>query len=296
MTFDEFLSIPPCTTGTHSAVDDTPAALATPAPKPTGAPQPIASAHGATPAPRIAVSVPQAAQEKAEPEPESEDDDPALEITAGATCRRRRCGATAGTGTGSSREGESCLYHPGRPIFHEGSKGWTCCKKRVLEFDEFMGLEGCARKEKHMFVGSGRKAKASAADGGLERVDTVRWVCWVGFKRLISDRFGNRHDFYQTSTTVQASLYLKKISKPDASVVFASPMSIELDLPTTDKKRYKTTIPLYGAIDPERSTFKIMGTKLDLTLVKADGLSWPVLRADERHTGEIIQTGKAGVA
>lgn len=23
------------------------------------------------------------------------------------------------------------------PIFHEGSKGYTCCKRRVLEFDEY---------------------------------------------------------------------------------------------------------------------------------------------------------------
>jgi len=24
------------------------------------------------------------------------------------------------------------------PIFHEGSKGYTCCKRRVLEFDEYL--------------------------------------------------------------------------------------------------------------------------------------------------------------
>ena len=39
-----------------------------------------------------------------------------------------------------------------------------------------------------------------------------------------------------------------------------------------------------------------MGTKMELTLVKADGNSWPVLRADERRTGEIIQVGNAGRA
>ena len=71
---------------------------------------------------------------------------------------------------------------------------------------------------------------------------------------------------------------------------------MELDLPTADSTRYEATIPLYGPIDTEKSTFKILGTKLELTLVKADGQGWPVLRADERTTGEIIQTGKAGVA
>ena len=70
----------------------------------------------------------------------------------------------------SSREGEKCVYHPGHPIFHEGSKGWTCCKRRVLEFDEFMRIEGCQTKDRHMFVGSGKKGKG----GGEEKVDNVR--------------------------------------------------------------------------------------------------------------------------
>lgn len=108
--------------------------------------------------------------------------------------------------------------------------------------------------------------------------------------------FDRRHDFYQTGTTVHASLYLKKIDKAKAKVVFSSPTSVELDLPTTDKTRYKSTMPLYGQIDTEKSVAKIMGTKLELTLVKADRLSWPVLRADEPVTGEIIQVGKAGRA
>ncbi len=91
---------------------------------------------------------------------------------------------------------------------------------------------------------------------------------------------------------MHASFYLKKISKADASVVFSSPTTVDVDLPTADKTRYKTTIPLFGPVDTEKSSFKIMGTKMELTLVKADGQSWPVLRADDQRTGEIIQAGK----
>ena len=39
---------------------------------------------------------------------------------------------------------ESCTYHPGAPIFHEGLKSWSCCSdvnKPVLDFDEFMAIE-----------------------------------------------------------------------------------------------------------------------------------------------------------
>ena len=106
-----------------------------------------------------------------------------------------------------------------------------------------------------------------------------------------------RHDFYQTPTSVTASLFLKKIDQGRAKVEFTSQDTVLVDLPTADNKRYKTEIPLFGNIDTARSTYKIMGTKLEMTLVKADGASWPTLRSDEQnHTGEIIQVGRAGRA
>ena len=79
-------------------------------------------------------------------------------------------------------------------------------------------------------------------------------------------------------------------------MIFTSPTTVDMDLPTSDNTRYTSVVPLYGPVDTEKSTFKIMGTKLELTLVKTDGLSWPVLRADEQRKGEIIQVGRAGVA
>ena len=105
-----------------------------------------------------------------------------------------------------------------------------------------------------------------------------------------------RHDFYQTATTVIASYYLKKIDKAESKVVFSSPTTLDLDLLTADNKRFASSIPLYAPIDTKASEFKIMGTKLELTLAKADGSGWPVLRSDERSSGEIIQTGRAGRA
>lgn len=151
LTFDEFLEIPPCTTGTHSDVDDSPA----PPPKkieeePLPTRKPIQAV--AQPPPQASAQ-PTATPAPAPPPPESEDDEPGLEIPVGKTCRRRACGQKY---TGGSREGEKCVHHPGHPLFHEGSKGWTCCKRRVLEFDEFMKIEGCETKDRHMFVGSGK--------------------------------------------------------------------------------------------------------------------------------------------
>lgn len=120
------------------------------------------------PVPRVPTSQSATPKPAASPKPpeESEDDDPSLEIKKGVTCKRRGCGQQYG---GGDRSGESCVHHPGVPIFHEGSKGYSCCKRRVLEFDQFLNLEGCKTKDRHLFVGSGKK-------DGEEKVETVRYV------------------------------------------------------------------------------------------------------------------------
>ncbi|TVY50894.1 Cysteine and histidine-rich domain-containing protein [Lachnellula cervina] len=273
LTFDEFLSIEPCTKGKHSTTD-LPPTIEKKQGEMSGSSVP--TTKPVTPVPsRAPISVPEPAATPPPPPPESEDDDPSLEIPKGKICRRKACGYQY---TGGERGAEKCVFHPGAPIFHEGSKGYTCCKRRVLEFDEFMKIEGCKTKDRHLFVGSGNKNKGGNA-GGEELLETVR------------------HDYYQTGTTVTASFFLKKIDKDKASVEFA-PTELSLDLPTTDTppKRYKAVVPLFGSIDPAASSFRIVPTKLEVTLVKADGKGWANLRSDERRTGEIIQTGKAGRA
>ncbi|EXJ85015.1 hypothetical protein A1O3_05690 [Capronia epimyces CBS 606.96] len=274
LTFDEFLAIPPCTKGKHSTVDDTPA----PAPKP----EPAAPTPVSVPVTKpLALSLgsnqqPSPSTPKPEP-PEDESDDPDAEIPPTATCKRRGCGKACDDNI--PRDEEECVYHPGVPLFHEGSKGWTCCKRRVLEFDEFMKIEGCKRRKGHCYVG--KKNKASGGTNGTataeEMLSTVR------------------NDFYQTPTSVIVSFYLKKIVKEEAKVEFNdSGLEIDLDLPTSDGKRFTGTIPLFAPIDPEKSQFKIMGTKLELELAKKDGTSWSTLRSDEKGTGERIQVGRAG--
>ena len=103
------------------------------------------------------------------------------------------------------------------------------------------------------------------------------------------------NDFYQTASSVNVSLYLKKIDKDRARVDLAE-KTITFDLPTSDNKRFQDTYNLFAPIDPEKSSFRVLGTKLELTLVKADGTSWPVLRSDDKWSGERVQIGNAGRA
>ncbi|KAK2738872.1 hypothetical protein FQN57_006887 [Myotisia sp. PD_48] len=272
LTFEEFLAIPPCTTGKHSTVDDTPVPETKPsatdaAAIPVGITKPITPRANVLP-PSLGATGAHTPTPKGSPAPpEDESDDPSLEIPVNKECRRRGCNATFNPAVPRTDD-EGCIHHPGQPIFHEGSKGWSCCKRRVLEFDEFMKIQGCATNKRHLFIGKGKPS----AEATIHDVRT---------------------DFYQTPSTVIASIYLKKIKKEQAKIEFSSPTTIDFDLPTSDNTRFQKTFSLYGPIDIEKSKYSIMGTKMELTLAKANGESWPVLKSDDPHTGEIIQAGRA---
>ena len=297
LTFDEFLEIPPCTTGKHSTVDDTPAPPKKAAP-PTDIPTTTStststSTNGATssptvlppPQPRQPVRPPQSQpnqQRSSSPAPpppeEDESDDPSTPIPAKSICKRRSCGVSYDASV--PRDDEECTHHPGHPIFHEGSKGWTCCKRRVLEFDEFMKIEGCKKRKRHLFIGK------KPDDEHKQKVEEVENV---------------RHDFYQTPTSVIASFFLKKIDKARAKVEFVDEETMDVDCVTTEgggggERRWKDRVPLFGKIDTQRSTWRVLGTKLEVTFVKAENMSWGAVRSDERFSESIIQTGRAAMA
>ena len=167
MTFDEFLSISPCTTGNHTTVKDKPK---------LDSPPPSEVSHDVPPPPKLIITNGDGLNMPATPPslaalpvvpppapPQSDSDDPSIPVPLNINCRRRGCNTSSSAESPLSRDDEECIYHPGQALFHEGSKGWTCCKRRVLEFDEFMKIEGCKRKSRHLFVGSKRQSAQEEA-------------------------------------------------------------------------------------------------------------------------------------
>ncbi|GAA6064552.1 hypothetical protein JCM10212_005779 [Sporobolomyces blumeae] len=260
--FDDFMKLPTCATGTHS----TEKPEATEAAKPQvvdtlPGPTPVATdsqgqeTYGTLPLPPP--PAPSLAHKMAPVKPVSteyieEQDDPDVKIEKGMRCKRKGCGLDF-DGVEAKRADDECGYHPGAPIFHEGTKGWSCCKRRVLEFDEFLRIEGC-RTGRHLFVGS-KKVEADVE----ELVDC-------------------RIDHYQTPNQVIVSVFGKQADKDKSCVTFsAETMNVDLVLPS--RKRFTRTFTLYGPINPSASTFKVLGTKCEITLAKADARSWPTITA-----------------
>ncbi|GAB4858713.1 Putative methionine--tRNA ligase, cytoplasmic protein rar1 [Ancistrocladus abbreviatus] len=59
----------------------------------------------------------------------------------GAKLRCQRIGCNAFFTEDDNPEG-SCQYHDA-PIFHDGMKEWSCCKKRSYDFSLFLEIPGC---------------------------------------------------------------------------------------------------------------------------------------------------------
>lgn len=43
----------------------------------------------------------------------------------------------------SENRDDSCVYHPGVPVFHDAYKSWSCCNKKTIDFTEFLNIKGC---------------------------------------------------------------------------------------------------------------------------------------------------------
>ncbi|KAF9432995.1 hypothetical protein BGZ76_010021 [Entomortierella beljakovae] len=264
ISFDQFLAIPGCSTGRHTDApreDFAPAASGekveveatiTPAvsPAPTNVDKDGIETYGAAPAIAKPVAAPAPAAPAAPVEIVEEEDDLSVPVTVGKTCKRRGCGYAFVSEEESRGNKVSCQYHPGSPVFHEGSKGWSCCPRKVLEFDEFMKLKGCRTTNQHL---------------------------------------------YQTQTHINLSIFAKKVDSKTAVITFKE-REVNIDLRMPDGKRFKLDLPLYQPIDAAGSTFEVLGTKVEITMKKGNGISWATLEPSEgtRSWTTFGTTGGAG--
>ena len=95
-----------------------------------------------------------------------------------------------------------------------------------------------------------------------------------------------REDFYQTQQTCVLAVFAKKIDQSSLHVDFL-PRQLIINFIFDPRKCYSATIPLYDEIVPESSKYEVLSTKLEITMKKANGASWPVLRPDPTVTDRI---------
>jgi len=87
------------------------------------------------------------------------------------------------------------------------------------------------------------------------------------------------HDWYQTETHVVVEVRIKKLSADQCKVDMGeTTLSVTIKLPTGSE--YSLELDLAHPILPLQSSYKIMSTKLEMKLKKAEGVRWAALEGD----------------
>lgn len=171
--------------------------------------------------------------------------DPA-DVKPGTACKNGGCTYSF---EGSKNDSKPCVYHPGVPIFHEGLKFWSCCQKRTSDFTAFMNQVGCETGN-HKWISDDEESK------------TVK--C--------------RMDWHQTAAQVVVTVYAKMYDYRK-SVVQLNPIRLAINLvfPQQNNHEYNVDLELRGVVDVARSKVQMFGTKVEVTLIKAESGSWAKL-------------------
>ncbi len=132
--WEDFMKVPGCAHGLHSDVKPVQVKAADThndyAPKPiVPAPLPIVTE----------AAKPSLVPTSSEPKPASK---PFLTESGKYKCSNAGCNKEFEP---EENDGDCCSYHPGKPIFRDTKKYWTCCEKYSYEWDDFLKLEQCQR-------------------------------------------------------------------------------------------------------------------------------------------------------
>lgn len=167
------------------------------------------------------------------------------ELTVGTLCKNGGCGKTY---EGPQTNEQDCVYHPGVPIFHEGMKYWSCCQRKTSDFTAFMNQEGCDRGRHKWFK-----------EGDYQEVK-CRW------------------DWHQTAKDVVVSVYAKMYDYRRSFVkLHPTRMQVELVFPQQNDNKFVIDIELRGVVDVKAASVTMYGTKVEITLPKAEPGSWTKL-------------------
>ncbi|XP_026867961.2 cysteine and histidine-rich domain-containing protein 1a isoform X1 [Electrophorus electricus] len=163
-----------------------------------------------------------------------------IEVKIGTACKNGGCSKTF---CGPESDEETCMYHVGVPIFHEGMKYWSCCRRKTSDFNTFLSQEGCS-KGTHLWKN---------ADG----------------KKVVPCRL----DWHQTGGQVTISIYAKN-ANPELCFVQANSTMVGISVIFEREKEFEQKISLWGVIDANKSFVNMMASKIEIILKKAEPMSW----------------------
>jgi len=182
---------------------------------------------------------------------------------------------------GRYREARNCFVE-GQKVGEEGGiRQWLCwCDEKIAKFgDTAPGVKA-------------KPAEAAAAGGGGEKrnktddAKTDQPAAQPGAEA--APEVDNNampvpkisHDWYQTETQVVVEVRIKKLSADMVKVDMAeTSLSVSAQLPGSGSE-YSLELDLAHPVLPLQSSYKVMSTKIEIKLKKAEGVRWAQLEGD----------------
>lgn len=141
-----------------------------------------------------------------------------------------------------------CIHHPGVPVFHEGYKFWSCCQKKTTDFSSFLEQVGC-ETGKH------------------------KWI-----KETTSNEINCRWDWHQTAANVVVAVYAKNYDYIK-SFVKLNPIRLIVKIVFSHHQHgeFNLDMELKGIVNVTKAEARMYGTKIEITLPKAEPGHWTKL-------------------
>ncbi|KAK5983414.1 Cysteine and histidine-rich domain-containing protein 1 CHORD domain-containing protein 1 [Trichostrongylus colubriformis] len=172
------------------------------------------------------------------------------ELRIGAPCRNNACDKSY---SGPESDATPCIHHPGRAIFHEGMKYWSCCEKKTSNFNAFLAQVGC-EKGKHQWSAN-------------EKVENIR------------------DDWFSSNGTVTINVYCKGAVPDDVRVTSDGQMLRLHVVHGFGKKETDLIYDLWGEIVCSESRVVVGERKVEIIMKQKDVAGWPRLRYDPALDG-----------
>lgn len=186
-------------------------------------------------------------------------------VAVGTSCKNGGCRKTY---ENESDNRDTCMHHPGAPIFHEGLKYWTCCLRKTSDFNSFLNQIGCTAS-KHL---------------------------WIKAKNSQETRQNCRYDWYQTAPYVFVSVYAK-MPIPEESQISANQVKLRIFITfDEDRNTFDLDLTLVGIINVQSSEVTYSPSKVEIKLKKAEPMTWsklalppPVNVTDDTELKEVVE-------
>ncbi|XP_071372923.1 cysteine and histidine-rich domain-containing protein 1-like isoform X1 [Centroberyx affinis] len=171
----------------------------------------------------------------------------------GTSCKNGGCSKSY---SGPESDGEVCKHHPGVPVFHEGMKYWSCCRKKTSDFNSFLSQQGCT---------TGRHLWRKHNQG----------------MKVMPCRF----DWHQTGSQVIISIYAKN-SLTELSYVEANSTTVKVHVVFEGDNEFEQKISLWGVMEVNSSVVNLMAAKMEVSMRKAEPVTWARLDLPSLPQGE----------